>query len=98
MDCLEESIRSKNEGERISWLEKQTYIAMNSLIIACASLEIDACPMEGFEKHKFNQILGLTELGLNASLIVPIGYRSHQDMSQFRMKVRRTHKELFVHT
>ncbi|MEQ8626815.1 nitroreductase family protein [Ekhidna sp.] len=81
--------------ERKSWSEKQTYLALNNLIIACADRQIDACPMEGFDKKAYNRILGLDELGLNASVIAPIGYRSEKDQTQKRKKVRKPMDELF---
>ncbi|WP_253275667.1 NAD(P)H-dependent oxidoreductase [Persicobacter sp. CCB-QB2] len=45
------------------WTARQTYIALGYLLNACAALRIDACPMEGFEPEKFNEILGLQERG-----------------------------------
>ena len=81
--------------ERKSWSEKQTYLALNNLLIACAELKIDACPMEGFNNQAYNSILGLDELGLNAAVIAPVGYRSALDKTQNRKKVRKTKEELF---
>ena len=77
------------------WTAKQTYIALGNLLVAAASLKIDACPMEGFDASQFNEILGLTDKNLNASVIVPIGYRSEDDDTQHYAKVRRPMNELF---
>jgi nitroreductase len=68
---------------------------MSTLLMACAELRIDACPMEGYEVEKYNTTLGLDEQGLNASVIVPVGYRSKEDHTQFRKKVRKPLEELF---
>jgi nitroreductase len=70
--------------ERKSWAEKQTYLALNNLIVAAADRQIDACPMEGFDKQEYNRILGLDEMGLHASVIAPVGYRSNGDGTQGR--------------
>jgi nitroreductase len=78
-----------------NWAEKQTYLALANLLNAAAELGIDACPMEGFEPEKYNEILGLDKLGLNATLIAPIGYRSSEDHTQFRKKVRKPKELLF---
>lgn len=51
--------------------------------------------MEGFEQEKFNKILGLDEKGLNAAVIAPVGYRSTEDHTQFRSKVRKPKEILF---
>jgi len=92
---IKSAINRMEPMERKSWSEKQTYLALNSLIIACADRQIDACPMEGFDKQAYNRILGLDELGLNASVIAAVGYRSHKDETQKIKKVRKSFKELF---
>ena len=94
-ESIKSSIAKMSAEERKSWSEKQTYLALNNLLIACAELKIDACPMEGFDNQAYNQILGLDELGLNAAVIAPVGYRSASDKSQNRLKIRKTKEELF---
>jgi nitroreductase/dihydropteridine reductase len=37
--------------------QKQAYIALGVALTVCASMEIDACPMEGFDPEKYNEIL-----------------------------------------
>ncbi|MCR9262883.1 MAG: NAD(P)H-dependent oxidoreductase [Flavobacteriaceae bacterium] len=94
-NLIKRSLVEMDEPTWISWSEKQTYLAMSTLLMACAELRIDACPMEGYEVQKYNAILGLDEQGLNASVIVPVGYRSKEDHTQFRKKVRKPLEELF---
>lgn len=77
------------------WNSKQAYIALGQFMLACAEMQIDATPMEGFEPEKYNEILGLTERGLQATLVCPIGYRSQEDTAQFNPKVRRPIEDLF---
>lgn len=95
-ESIKSNIANMTSKERKSWTEKQTYLALNSLIIACADRQIDACPMEGFDKQAYNRLLGLDEMGLNASVIAPVGYRSSEDETQKRKKVRKPIKELFL--
>ena len=52
--------------------------------------------MEGFEPEQYNEILGLKKLGLNASLVAPIGYRHEEDATQHYVKVRKSNEELFL--
>lgn len=92
---IKESISTMAEWERKAWSEKQCYLAMNNLLIAAAELRLDACPMEGFEPDKYDQILGLNEQGLHAVLVAPVGFRASNDSAQFRKKVRRSTEELF---
>ncbi|EAR00053.1 NAD(P)H-dependent oxidoreductase [Maribacter sp. HTCC2170] len=94
-DFMKEKINEMPISEQNNWTKRQTYIALTNLLIACAELKIDACPMEGFETEKYNEILGLTEKGLSAAVIAPIGYRSQNDDAQYRKKVRKPLTELF---
>lgn len=88
-------LSEKSAFELEQWTGKQTYIALANLLIACAELKIDACPMEGFNPVEYNKILGLSEKGLNASVIATIGYRSSDDPSQHETKVRKPTAVLF---
>ncbi|MEQ8927384.1 MAG: NAD(P)H-dependent oxidoreductase [Fulvivirga sp.] len=97
-EFIKQAVGNMESDKRKSWSEKQTYLALNNLLIACAELKIDACPMEGFDNEDYNKILGLDKLGLNAAVIAPIGYRSKNDITQKRKKVRKPKKELFIHT
>ncbi|TMU50489.1 NAD(P)H-dependent oxidoreductase [Flagellimonas algicola] len=80
-----------------SWTMKQVYIALGNLMQAAAELKIDTCPMEGFEAKAYNEILGLDEIDLNASVVLPIGYRSEEDETQHYAKVRKSKEELFTY-
>ena len=62
---------------------------------ACAELKIDSTPMEGFEVNGYNEILGLSERGLKADVVLAIGYRSDEDETQHGAKVRKSIDSLF---
>ena len=94
-DFMKSKINEMTQSEKDSWTKRQTYIALGLMLTACAELRIDACPMEGFEKDKYNEILGLAEHNLNASVIVAIGYRDESDKTQHLPKVRKSVDELF---
>jgi nitroreductase len=95
-DMIKTKLGEKSLAEKTSWLKSQTYIALANLIAGCAELKIDACPMEGFQAEKFNDILNLNELGLNASVIAAIGYRHNDDPASAKKKFRKPKEELFV--
>ena len=82
--------------QKAVWTSKQTYLALGNLLNAAAELKIDVTPMEGFEPEKYNEILGLNELGLNASLVATVGYRHEEDATQHYAKVRKPKQELFT--
>ncbi|MGG7035660.1 MAG: NAD(P)H-dependent oxidoreductase [Flavobacterium sp.] len=78
------------------WTAKQTYLALGNLLNAAAELRIDVTPMEGFDPKLVNEILGLNEIGLNATLMATIGYRHEEDATQYLTKVRKPTEELFI--
>ena len=82
--------------QKAVWTSKQTYLALGNLLNAAAELKIDVTPMEGFEPEKYNEILGLNALGLNASLVAAVGYRHEEDATQHYAKVRKPKQELFI--
>ncbi len=94
-DFIKMKLDEKSETEQTNWLERQPYLALSTLLMACAELKIDACPMEGFEPEKYNEILRLNEKGLNAIVIATVGYRDTSDRSQSLPKVRKPMERLF---
>ncbi|WP_435138660.1 NAD(P)H-dependent oxidoreductase [Formosa sp. A9] len=83
-----------NEAKN-AWTAKQAYIALGNVLSAAASLEIDACPMEGFDNAAYNTILGLDKENLNAAVVITLGYRASEDETQHYKKVRKPENELF---
>ena len=79
-----------------TWTSKQTYIALANLLNVASELKIDVTPIEGFEPEKYNEILGLDKLGLNASVVATIGYRHQEDATQHYPKVRKSNEDLFI--
>ena len=94
-DFMKMKINEKSPGEVKDWTEKQTYLALGNALMACASMKIDATPMEGFDAAKYNEILGLTEKGLTATVVLAIGYRHEEDTAQDQDKVRKPMSTLF---
>lgn len=84
------------EETRNQWTAKQTYLALANLLNAAAELKIDVTPMEGFEPEKVNEILGLNQLGLHATLLATVGYRHEEDSTQHYIKVRKSNEDLFI--
>ncbi len=93
---LNGAISQKEPLKRNEWAARQTYIALGNLLAAAAERHIDATPMEGFEPDAFDEILNLKELGLTASVIATVGYRTSDDPTQFAAKVRKSEPELFI--
>lgn len=94
-DFMKKTLLSKEQEDLSQWMAKQTYIALGNLLDAAAIKKIDACPMEGFDAEKYNEILGLKAKGLKAVLVTPLGYRSEEDKNQHAVKVRKSQETLF---
>lgn len=95
-DFMKSKISTLENDVRNIWTSKQTYLVLGNLLNAAAELKIDATPMEGFIPEQVNEILGLNELGLNASLIATLGYRDEEDATQHYPKVRKSNEDLFI--
>lgn len=79
-----------------NWARKQAYIALGNLMTSCAVEKIDACPMEGFDPVKYDEVLGLRKIGLHSVLVCPVGFRSEEDANSEMAKVRKQHHEIII--
>ena len=79
------------------WAARQTYIAMGNLLTSAALLGIDACPFEGIEPAKYDEILGLKGTGYTTISACPVGYRSADDKYTAVAKVRFEAKDVIDH-
>lgn len=70
-----------------SWTARQTYIAAGNMMTAAGIKGIDSCPIEGYEKEKVEEILGLDTSKYQLSVVLPFGYRLNEQSSQEREKL-----------
>ncbi len=68
-------------GDTAVWAQKQVYLALGELLLGAAALGLDACPMEGFDPAAVNAALGLNSRGLNAVVLVALGYHADEDFN-----------------
>lgn len=90
---LKANFKDFSSESQSNWAAKQAYLALGNLLSACAYRKIDACPMESFDIEKFNNYLNLDQKGLNATVLVALGYRSAFDAYQKLPKVRKLLKK-----
>ena len=76
------------------WAAKQAYLAQGFLLAAAAVMKIDTCPMEGFDPAQYDEILGLKEKGLHATVVVTLGKRAEDDTTQSLAKVRKPMEQM----
>lgn len=77
-----------NNGRHLAWSSNQAYIALGQLLATAASLAIDACPMEGIEAAKYDEVLGLTGTDFTTVVGCALGYRHSDDKYAEAPKVR----------
>lgn len=80
-----------------AWLIRQVYIALGVFLTSAAALGVDACPMEGFDKDKYDEVLGLPAKGYNAVVVATAGYRAADDAYAAQKKVRFAKEEVVAH-
>lgn len=66
-------------GAMDTYTRSQTYIALGVALTTAAMLGVDACPMEGFDPAKYDEILGLAPQGLKATVVATFGHRAADD-------------------
>ena len=89
-------VKGLDETKRAHWSTKQVYIALGNFLTSAALMGIDACPMEGIDAAKYDEILGLNKLGLSAVVVATAGYRAATDKYSQAKKVRFPRDEVLV--
>lgn len=95
-EMIMNTVIAQSTEMKTDWAKRQAYIALGNLLSAAANYQIDACPMEGFDNEKFDEILNLKEKNLTSTVIATIGYRHEDDGLQSAKKVRKSKEKLFT--
>jgi len=82
-DHLKETLSS--DENIYAWTAKQTYIAAANMMTGAATLGIDSCPIEGYNKEEVESILGLDTKKYQLSMVLPFGYRINPQSVQHRL-------------
>lgn len=69
-----------------AWLARQTYLALQAMMLAAAERGVDSCPMEGFSPEKATELLGLTDS--TVTTLLPIGYTAQPGFSKTRVALK----------
>jgi nitroreductase len=93
---LKSNMKKMSLKERQQWSKNQAYIVLGNLMTVCALEEIDSCPMEGFNPEAYDKLLDLESRNLKSVLLLPIGYRSKDDMFASFKKVRKQINETII--
>jgi nitroreductase len=82
-DHLKETLSS--DKNIYAWTAKQSYIAAANMMTGAATLGIDSCPIEGFDKESVESILELDTKKYQLALVLPFGYRINPQSKQLRL-------------
>lgn len=89
-------VNNRDDAGRKNWATNQTYIALGNFLTSAALLGVDACPLEGIEPAKYDEILGLEKQGLTTVVAAAAGYRAVTDKYASAKKVRFQKSEVLV--
>ncbi len=89
------TVSNNSDETNDQWASRQVYIALGVLLTSAAVEGVDACPMEGFDSSKFDEVLGLKEKGLKSVVLATVGYRAEDDEFKDFVKVRKSKEELY---
>lgn len=95
-DMINSFIQKRTEEQLNEWMARQCYIALGNALTIAAIEGIDTCPMEGFIPKEYDRILELEKENLTAVVLLPLGFRSEEDSSALRAKVRYPQDDLVL--
>ena len=100
-DMIKGSINSRKNADEAKvsakeWAARQVYISLGTLLATAAHESLDACPMEGFDNKKFDEILGLEALGLESLVLAAVGFRLETDKMALVPKSRFSKEEVVI--
>jgi len=73
-----------DDSKLFAWSAKQTYIALNNMMTAGATIGIDSCPIEGFEQENVEKLLDIDTTKYRVSVLLPFGYRLNPQPKHLR--------------
>lgn len=88
-------MRSFEEGmsdeKKLSWAQRQLYIALGNAMNGAKELGFDSCPMEGFDSKGYKELLELDD-NLVPTVLCPIGYADDES----KPKIRFSKEEIII--
>lgn len=78
---------SRSDEALDCWSSRQVYIAAGNMMTAAASIGIDSCPIEGFDRDAAEKIMGIDTTLFGVPLLIPFGYRVKEQQSRHRSEL-----------
>lgn len=92
-EMLDGVIASRDDVALDIWNSRQVYIPLGMMMETASLLGVDNAAMEGFDPRGVDEVLGLAEKNLTATVMLSLGYRG-TDRAADRPKVRRAFDEV----
>lgn len=86
--------QAKSPVEAVSWIDRQSYIALGFMMLAAAALDIDTCAIEGMDADQCDEILGLADSPYRCICGLALGYRELSDKYATTPKVRYSREDV----
>ncbi|MBI2101861.1 NAD(P)H-dependent oxidoreductase [Candidatus Woesearchaeota archaeon] len=90
IDIMRGFDKSLSEEQKLSWAQRQVYLALGNALNGAKALGFDSCPMEGFDPKEYARILKLPK-NLVPTALCPIGYAADKQ----KQKLRFDYKDVF---
>ncbi|MBI2572562.1 NAD(P)H-dependent oxidoreductase [Candidatus Woesearchaeota archaeon] len=90
IDMMKGFANNLTPEQKLSWAQRQVYLALANALNGATSLGFDSCPMEGFSAADYSKILNLPA-HLVPTVVCPIGFAA--DVA--RPKMRFSKEEVF---
>lgn len=87
-------IAGRSPEQLFQWSARQVYIALGQLMTIAAQIRVDACPMEGLDPEKYDELLNLKGSGYRTVVACALGFRSSEDTMHSMKKVRFPNSDL----
>ena len=75
--CQTSGMPPLSRQDLFKWATKSTSLACQNLMLAAEALGFNTCPMEGFDRRRLSQYLGLSAQHHEIVMVIAIGKKSH---------------------
>jgi nitroreductase len=89
-------VKGPRSAMAFEWAARQCYIAFGQLMTSAAVLGVDACPLEGIDPAKYDEILGMPGTGYKVIAACAVGYRAAGDKYATLAKIRFPTDEVII--
>ena len=83
IDMMKGFERGLSKEQKLSWAQRQTFLALGNALNGAKALGFDSCPMEGFNPAEYSKILNLPD-NLVPTVLCPIGYAADKPNQKLR--------------